>query len=285
MNFTEISELNEILSHCRSFHPVSSYSLNTSPFEHHQNTQKDLNFISVDELISSSFIDITPINSRINYEKMSYGDDNDNIEKIIADINKFLYIDGKEISRRRSNDRSKEGILISASLQELNNVRMDFSAPKQAFRYKRSVTFEVEDDDNPFSPKKGKNTGETKKVSIDMLINECEKKDESDKSEKTKDFDTQNKQITLPNVVRCVKKLQTENITRNFTRKNTITFLSESVKQNFFYKLDESFFINIFLKKIRSKSLLSENLSNKVILLTNFSIEYYLVRSCFKLFD
>ncbi len=170
MNFTEVSELNEILSHCRSFHPqvpnISHPDHNSShysPFEQ--------NFISVDELISSSFRDYSPKQGFSRFLTPNHLKEDENIEKLISDINQTAI---PMILLRNDRKNSHTPIILISQSPTMNEFG---KKPQKKFKVKSTSFYNEEnssmEDENP-----------EKETSIDLMQEKNEKSEEDENENK-----------------------------------------------------------------------------------------------------
>ena len=168
MNFTEISELTDILSHSRSFCQLSFHSFPKRSHQGNYPLPHNLNFISVDELINSSFTELSPY-KRPNLSLLNLRqEEEETIEKIMTDINQTiipiftLSID----MRKKSKELNKPMVLIcsSPSLKDLKN-----HSPKPLKIRRATTLYEERTEESPEKTNK-------KKISIG-LEEELEKLD------------------------------------------------------------------------------------------------------------
>ena len=135
MNFTEICELNDILTHSRSFRSHVPFSL---PQKHEMLYHPhELNFVSVDELIISSYKDYSPIHGVTSLNNLNMKDDEEEtIDKLIADISKTIFpiATNKGEIRRRSKEINKPLMLICSS-PSLREIKTNNLAPPPLVRH------------------------------------------------------------------------------------------------------------------------------------------------------
>ena len=289
MNFTEICELNDILTHSRSFRSHVPFSLP----QKHENLYHphELNFVSVDELIFSSYKDYSPIHGVISLNSLNtINDEEETIEKLITDIGKTIFpiATNRSEIRRRSKEINKPLMLVCSS-PSLKDIKGNNLTPPPLLRLKRAVTLEVQEDLEPEpSPKhktsiyedaedksEGKNE-EIKEISISELnVKNKIKEDDDD----LKQSETENENIK-PSERANENRKRKVNFTkmtmfassrnpaefkgRTTVRKNTITIL-EDCNKKFFKKLQENELNEQFMEKINKRSCLSESLMNKVL--------------------
>ena len=170
MNFTEVSELNDILSHCRSFHPqvpnISHPDHNSS-----QHSPLEQNFISVDELINSSFRDCSPTHGFSRFLTPTCQKEDETIEKLMYDINKTaIPMIVLRDDRRTSKESHTPKFLISQS-PTLNELGI---TPQKKYKLKSKSLFIDE---------KSSIENETPEniTSIGFLAEENEKNEEDEK--------------------------------------------------------------------------------------------------------
>ena len=156
MNFTEIYELNDILSHSRSFRSHAAFT--SQPKNLQESYSHDLNFISVDDLVTSSLKDFSPMKCSRNLNKLNFKEEDESIDKIMADINQSIFpiFLTRTDHKKRSKEQFKPLMLIcsSASLKEITSTT-SLPFPR---KIQRAITLEIEEstfqEESP--PKKNK---------------------------------------------------------------------------------------------------------------------------------
>lgn len=304
MNFTELSELNEMLynfRHTHSFYCSQTSGLHTNAEYFHNQSQnihsflaKEFNFVPFEVLLDSSFKECSHFKDTYkedeSLKKLYNQDEDEDIDKILADINKNKWsleiFPTKNISRK-TKDFNKPLMLIcsSPSLKEIETQTNDKLFPT---RLKRAITFNEEDNDSfekdlLVCKKKVENELEEPKTKL-------EDSDISDKEEYKNDLKRKKKLITekkqkndsekKPNVV---PQNQTFDHRKTHMRKNTITILSDCSKKPF-QKIKEYQIIGSFKETARRKSFLSQNLMNKVRKNQYFQKKNYFSLGCKEIF-
>lgn len=200
MEFTEIDELNEMISYSKTYKPSLIPKFNKF-FDFDFKSAQDLNYVSMDELLEHSFEDLNPsefLQKPNSKSIFSTEKQNETIEDILQDIsNSLLNIDINTFPMTSPQKKFIEDEFSMKPIQEVEN--------------KKEGSFELNDFQQQKSPEKRKEEEEIKEG------------ENEDKDELKKMNSMEEKKFFL--------KLEKENVSQTFTEKRKLaSCLTETIK-------------------------------------------------------